>query len=350
MRVRLRNQIGSSALAEIAPALMIMFGVLVFLFVDLITICTACATCNLIALESCAQASKAPNIAAAISAMTKTASTLSQSPLAELSRLQPVKAAGTELFIVCTPINNPNGTTVTGPNTALAAVDTTSNVYECRTTAEFKVKPFFDLSRYPFIGDIPGLGKSFEFTCSSDRVLEHPENFSAEAQSVTAANIAAAPNQTRSLGAISVQDEQIADWNYHNPGMFALMPGQTVLQNSPGQVFATVGEWTPMTDGNGNPIILGAGQRLTITAPDSWKDQFGHTVTAWGDIKNYWNKLPVGSLVARVGSSSSSPTFEVGEQFWNEETGATGQLYLMFNDYYFRANSGLQNVKVTVTN
>jgi hypothetical protein len=81
-----------------------------------------------------------------------------------------------QVWIVITPVSNrgslaPN---LYGPNMALSAVNTDSNMYQVRVVLTGKVQPLLTLP-IPYFGNIPGLTQAFPTTVAEERVFENPD-------------------------------------------------------------------------------------------------------------------------------------------------------------------------------
>jgi hypothetical protein len=344
---RLRQQRGSASFVEFVPVLGILM-MFVFIIIDLFTIGTGCATCGLVSLQSCSEASRAADFNSALQAMVSNTRALSKSPLGQFARMTPVagySSSGADLYIVAVNIYT-NKAVVTGPNKPLESVDTSSNVYECQTKANFILMPYLNMGAIPFLSNVSGLSKPFSFSATWGRHLEHPENFVADLNSKSnRISVAGTANQTLISSA-----QQVANWDWHNDEYSASMPGQKVLATASTNVQASQSSWTKVLDSNNSAVSVSKGQRFTILTKrkEEWEDHPNATwTTAEGNKAFKIKDLPVGSLVVKIGNDGQE--MYAGYHFYDVEATTNGPILLHFNGSNSK-NEGQQNVTVLVSN
>lgn len=169
-----RKRAGAVTL-EFTAALAVFLLVLLFPLINLIGMAMAAGTQYLLTVECAGRAGTAATFEDALTSMERTSNEISSSGFGRFGKLQPIagySGSGTNLFINVTRLNN-GGTLVYGPNLPYAGIiDKSNRVYEYQVRSTFDVGPFVNLSLFPFIGDVPGVGKPARLSFVANRTVE----------------------------------------------------------------------------------------------------------------------------------------------------------------------------------
>jgi hypothetical protein len=169
-----RKRTGAVTL-EFTVALAVFLLVMLFPLINLIGMAMAAGTQYLLTVECASRAGNAATFEDALIAMERTSGEITSSGFGRFGKLQPIagySGSGTNLFINVTRLNN-GGTLVFGPNLPYAGIiDKSNRVYEYQVRSTFDVGPFVNLSLFPFVGDVPGVGKPARLTFVANRTVE----------------------------------------------------------------------------------------------------------------------------------------------------------------------------------
>lgn len=161
--------------AEFTAALAIFLLLMLFPIINLIGMAMAAGTQYLLTVECASRAGNAATFEDALTAMERTSTEITTSGFGKFGKLQPIagySGSGTNLFINVTRLNN-GGTLVYGPNVPYAGIiDKSNRVYEYQVRSTFNVGPFVNLSMFPFINDVPGVGKPARLQFVANRTVE----------------------------------------------------------------------------------------------------------------------------------------------------------------------------------
>ena len=166
-------------IAEFAPAIFVLFLVILFPLINLLAIASGFATATLIANQCATAAAVSQTYNDALNSMSNTALTLTSSPLGKFAGLQPMsgygyQGCGVDLYVAVTNVGS-NSITVYGPNTPLAGpIDTTNNIYEYEARVSYAIGPFLSMAGTPIFTNVPGLGKPADFQLAVQKAAEYP--------------------------------------------------------------------------------------------------------------------------------------------------------------------------------
>lgn len=172
---RCRNRSGKALTAEFACALTVFLLIILFPLINLIGMGMAAGTQYILTVNAATRAGTATTYGDALTAMAASANEITASGFGKFGKLQPIagfSGSGTDLFIQVTPLGG-GSTTNYGPNTPFAgAIDPNANVYEYQVRSIFDVGPFVNLGGFPFIGNVPGVGRPARFSFVASRMVE----------------------------------------------------------------------------------------------------------------------------------------------------------------------------------
>lgn len=185
-----KRKLGYASSAEFGPALIVLFLVILFPLINLISIATGASTIYFLSKESASKASNSTTYADALRAAEQVANRIASSGFGKFAKLQPVagyNGSGIDLYVSDTNINSQN-TTSYGPNTPPPiAINTNTNLYTYDVRATYDMGPFVNMGAVPFVKDIPGVGKPARMSFLASSSAEHPEGIGPGAASTAAA-------------------------------------------------------------------------------------------------------------------------------------------------------------------
>ena len=182
-RARPRTSVGASAqMAEFAPALMVFILAVAFPMINLLSFGAGYAALAFLGQQCAVQASNATSYQQALVEMKTQANTIAGSGIGQFAKLAPVggfQGCGADLWLTETDINT-KVVKQYGPNTGLTGgpADPTNKIYEYTVRTSYNVGPFLNLASFPFIGDVPLVGKAVLVSTSSSRSEEHDDSLS----------------------------------------------------------------------------------------------------------------------------------------------------------------------------
>lgn len=172
---RCRDRRGKALTAEFAVALTVFLLVILFPLINMIGMAMAAGTQYILTVNAATRASTATTYGDALTAMASASTEVTSSGFGRFGKLQPIagfSGTGTDLFVQVTPLGG-GATTSFGPNTPFAgAIDNNANVYEYQVRSIFDVGPFVNLGGFPFIGDVPGVGRPARLSFVANRMVE----------------------------------------------------------------------------------------------------------------------------------------------------------------------------------
>lgn len=357
-------------LAEFPIALFILLFLVLFPFINLLSVATAAATVCLMSHSAVSRAAAQEKYDLALKAMSDEADSFLGSGFAALARLRPqsgYQGSGCDLYVTAT---NYRGQDVRrhGPNQPVPPpVDTSQWIYEycCQCTCD--AGPAIDLSFVPFIKDVPGIGKPLRLTATAQRVVEHPEGLSGKGNAADARSNKYFESKVQAAGESAAAGVQVAESGWDFPNLYAQIAqaGQEVVESTVLKVPANRASLTDTT------LDVAPGQRLwfDFKSDGKWSFDTGRQVDADGEAGlTYLGSgvavqtnvsLPSpgttqGSLVGHVitpGEEWAPPEtfFFVGRDKRDYEPKSSGRVALMMNDSFFYDNKGELTVRIVVT-
>lgn len=260
---RCRNRSGKALTAEFACALTVFLLIILFPLINLIGMAMAAGTQYILTVNAASRAGTATTYGDALAAMATAANEVTVSGFGRFGKLQPVNGfsgSGTDLFIQVTPIGGAGSTTNYGPNTPFAgAVDPSANVYEYQVRSLFDVGPFVNLGGFPFIGDVPGVGRPARLSFVANRLVEFDQGLALGGNGTTIAGGGGTPIASGGGGSgggsgggggltirgIAYSPSDMSWWNNH--------ADDTDPWNNQPNPFQTLGDPTTLADGRPNP-------------------------------------------------------------------------------------------------
>jgi hypothetical protein len=169
-----RSKRGSS-LAEFGPALWLFFLIFLFPLFNLVQFACGVATVALIARQAAQACASSPDFNTGLNAARTTASSIANSGFGKFACLKPANQYGISVFIGQTNIAS-GAHSEYGPDQPMTtALDTTNNLYQIETKCLYDVGPMLPMQGFPYIGDIPLIGKAYRLGFSSERTAEFPD-------------------------------------------------------------------------------------------------------------------------------------------------------------------------------
>lgn len=197
-----RSQSGSG-IAELGPAMWIMFMFGIFPLLSLMQLASGAVTVWLVSVETATKVANATDFMSGVSQGQTLAGQLAASGVGKFAKMVPSDGVGVHFYIEQTNVGS-NATTVYGPDSYVPpgsagttlvnptggyapkpgaatspTIDPTAYIYQIEARCTYSVGPFLDMSHVPFIGDVPMLGKPATLTMSCLRSPEDPMSLAA---------------------------------------------------------------------------------------------------------------------------------------------------------------------------
>jgi hypothetical protein len=352
-RRKLRNAGGAPQIAEFAPALYVLFIIVLMPLLDLATTFVAGATQYLASNDFVAKAATQPDYPTALNSMANEAYQFQSSGLAQFVHMAAnggYTGCGDDLFVLSTDIASGTVTSSAANQPLGQPINTKNTMYEFSVRSQYSVSPLVNLSAVPLLGAIPGLGKPMEFVFVANRPVEHPGGL----QAASGGNVVGGGSVTpfaRVPGnpAVAATPSSVT---WRTPAIYSLIQaaGQTVVNANVIIVQANNPNWT--TTG----LTISSGQKIWIdtNASGSWSVGGVPPYPAI-DANGYAGanvnggplvSAPGGSLVGKVGTAG--PPFLVGDDRYNYPPAGTGALAMIINDGFMPDNTGAQMVRIII--
>jgi hypothetical protein len=169
-----RSQRGSN-LAEFGPALWLFFLVFLFPLFNLVQFACGVATVALIARQAAEACAASPDFNTGLAAARTTASSMASSGFGKFACLKAANQYGITVYIGQTNIASGAHTEGSADTPLSTAVDPNNNIYQIETQCLYDIGPVFPMTGFPFIGDIPLVGKAYRLGLTSERTAEFPD-------------------------------------------------------------------------------------------------------------------------------------------------------------------------------
>lgn len=363
MTLARRSRRGS--IAEVPPALFILFVVIMLPLIDLLGLALAAGAIGLTNYTCMSRAACQPTFDLALSAMSDEATSFQSTGFFKFLNLQPAggyQNCGIDMWVKAD--NFRGGTSQTyGPNTPVPPpVDTTTYIYAYMGRSAFRVSPWISFSGVPLLSQIPGLGQPVVLTFDVCKNVETPGVVEGSVANAAGGNVgSAAPPAINNTPMTITPTPAVAggsDWNYPNLYQLIEAAGQTVVATDVLTVSASNEDFTPTN------IVVKPGQYLwfDFRADGEWATSPVPPSPAWG-ADGYVNQQDIpqnnlkdangqgfhwGSLVGNL--SDMSYQFFVGQRLTQPAPG-TGALSLVFNDVSasYMDNPGQVIVRIVLT-
>ena len=176
-RRTLRSARGSSQIAEFAPALYIMFLIILIPLLDVVSVFVAGATLYLATNDFAAKAATQIDYSSALSSMANEATQFQSNGLARFVNMMPdggYVGCGDDLYLLSTDIASGAVTSSMANQPLNQPIDTKANMYEISVQSTYMVSPLVTMAAMPVLQDVPGLGKPAVLTFVANRPVEHP--------------------------------------------------------------------------------------------------------------------------------------------------------------------------------
>jgi hypothetical protein len=259
-------------MVELPPVFFVLMFFIVVPTIDLISMATGMASTMLLANSAVQRAATQTSYSNALNAMWSEAKSIQGSGLAQFVKLNPsggYKGCGLDLYVEATDFRTKRITKF-GPNTPVPPpIDKSTFVYEDVAYANFEVGPFVSLGFFPFMGDVPGLGRPATLRFKATRAVESPDGLDDNVGSSLTAKSDVAPFDTsEAVTGNNPQANVATGWNY--PGIYNLIAaaGQHVVSDNVIEVPGSA-DWV-----NSN---VSANKSQTV-----WIDT--HAVGQWGQV------------------------------------------------------------------
>jgi hypothetical protein len=150
---------------------------LVFLFplFNLVQFACGVATVDMIARQAAQACAASPDFNTGLAAARATAQNMANSGFGKFACLKAANQYGITVYIGQTSIAS--GTHIDGSadQPLTRAIDPTNNLYQIETQCLYDLGPVFPMTGFPFIGDIPLIGKAYRLGFSAERTAEFPD-------------------------------------------------------------------------------------------------------------------------------------------------------------------------------
>jgi hypothetical protein len=338
---------------------MVAMILLIFPFLNLLTIATSYATICLLTQQCVSQAAKQHTYQEALKVASNESQSWLNSPFASFAKLSAVSGyrnSGIDLYVEATDFRTTKVTSF-GPNKPIPSpLDPQTFVYELAAASSFEVKPFVDMSKIPVLGGIAGLGQPITLNYRCAKAAEHIAGLDDDSPITTAYTGGAmtfnAP-KLQSEGATTSQ-ANVGSWNH--PDMYEAIKnaGQKVLTQDVIIVHANNSYWTP------TKLFVPEGAKLWVDyrADGVWQvraksyeddifdadgfytfnQQYDYTVDPQTGVSTK-EIFPEGSLVGKLGLDGKR--FFMGKAAWNKELGKAGELFIGMNESNYDPATGL---------
>jgi hypothetical protein len=164
-----------SGLAEFGPAMWLFFIVFLFPLFNLVQFACGVATVALIARQAAQACASSPDYNTGLAAARTTAQNMANSGFGKFACLKPANQYGISVYIGQTNVASGVHTDSAADTPLTTPVDTTNNIYEIETKCLYDVGPMLPMQGFPFIGDIPLIGKAYRLGFSGERAVEFPD-------------------------------------------------------------------------------------------------------------------------------------------------------------------------------
>jgi hypothetical protein len=165
-----RSHNGSTA--EFAPALLVLFVIMVFPLIDLLAVAVGYADAWVLSVRWASIAAGSTGIESGTSLVERDCTKSMQTGLANLVKLS---VPDIRVYGVRTKVMDGSVEYIGPRERANPPLNTTDYVYEYMTKAQFEQQPFVTMGGLPGLQSVPGLGAPFKYTLSQMRAVEHLE-------------------------------------------------------------------------------------------------------------------------------------------------------------------------------
>jgi hypothetical protein len=323
-----------------------IFLLLIFPFLNLLTIATSYATICLLTQQCVSQAAKQHTYQEALKVASNESQSWLNSPFASFAKLSAVSGyrnSGIDLYVEATDFRTTKVTSF-GPNKPIPSpLDPQTFVYELAAASSFEVKPFVDMSKIPVLGGIAGLGQPITLNYRCAKAAEHIAGLDDDSPITTAYTGGAMTFNAPKLqteGATTSQ-ANVGSWNH--PDMYESIKnaGQKVLAQDVIIVHANNSYWTPTN----LEVPEGASIWIDYRADGEWTTRPEYGVC---DADGTWRVTPDttvkgqngecyggvqvtpglydGMMLGRLGLKG--PVLHLGKQQWCKKLTGSGKLFL----------------------
>ncbi len=185
MNSSLKNKYCSkgSAIAEFAPALMVLFLIIIFPLINFLGMASASMSINTMVNNLAVQVSKTLSFNEALQILRTNSSSLNQSGLAKFAKSVPIggyQNLGVDLYIVQMNISasDDDGSIaqISDANQPWNKnqINLSNYIYQYKLVGRYSLIPFICMSNIPLLNSIPGLGAPWNYTTQTLVSVEHP--------------------------------------------------------------------------------------------------------------------------------------------------------------------------------
>jgi len=327
------RKVVGSAYVEFASLTLLAILFILLPVGNLLAFLAGAGLCNTATDVMTHQAAVATSFNNALNSMVATSQQATSAQWANFLKIAPsagYEGSGADLYV--TETNSITGVSKTyGADVLPAAIDTSTNIYECAVKTNYAIGPVFALS-IPMFAGIPGLGAPLQVAFSSIKPAEHIADWMPTVSSL-GSPYSSSPIM---IGGPSTSGPSLGptvSWNYPFVISDGSLPGDTTITSVSGITVSP----TSMTD---TGIAVTAGQRVSIIFPN-------RTATTATALKVANNTFEEAALSAQIGTN---PVFYAGSRFLDVTVAQTGELYLEDNVQTGSAQTDASVVNVIVTN
>ncbi len=173
----MRNNRGSSEIAEFGPVVYVLFLIVLLPLLDLSALLVAGATQFLTTNDLAAKAATQANYSASLSSMVSEAYRFQSNGLARFVHMVPeggYTGCGDDMYVLTTDLASGTVTSSEANQTVGSPVNTSAAMYELSIKSIYNVSPLVSLDAVPVLQNVPGIGKPATLTFIANRPVEHP--------------------------------------------------------------------------------------------------------------------------------------------------------------------------------
>jgi hypothetical protein len=361
-----RSQKGVSELSQFPVVLYIVFLIVLFPLLNLVTLFVAGTTLYLATNDFAAKAATQVDYSSALNCMVNEAFQFQSNGLAHFVHMVPeggYTGSGDDLYVLATNIKSGAVTSSPADGPLTQQIDTATSMYELQVKSTYSVSPLLSLASIPVLGTVPGLGTPVTLTFTASRPVEHPGGLQATAGGSSSSGGAVTPfarvTQANNTGAnqgvwrtpdifekIKAAGQTVVSVNVIL--VYANLPWQnSSVANAPGQNVwidtQAVGIWGDggqSCDANGYPGATEPVIPETASVDIAPGGQFAELV-------GYVGTPP--AIVQGQNGAVDPKMFYVGNTLLNYQLPGAGMLWFVDNDSRKSIDLGAQMVRIIIT-
>lgn len=329
--------------AEMPLTLLILFAVLAFPLLDLISLGLAYGAVWFVSFQCAQSASTQPDFNGSLSALLKKSAAFNSGWLTNMLKMTPVEGyngSGTDLFVDAVDFMDAGKCRTVGPNKAIhPPIDLTNCFYEIGAQTTYKVEPFINLQAVPFLASVPALGTPITLSAKVKRCAEFPHGLTrGPGNSGMPTNAAESTQATSFASPVFAAKEATEPWSRPHIYQEIETSGSHIVDHTVVQVKANNARWTD----TGLTVKPGQTVWIDFRADGNWGPLSMPKLTADGMIQDHSGFHSNQIMYNLIGSISPKSTFiyradsyfVAGTQLYKYVPSKTGPLFLGFYDPY----------------